>query len=103
MWGKIALAANALLNVGVLCLVAIYAELHWWFRSARRAGLEDSQLRTDFVVAADRLHILAICLAALLVVANFSLWRSEMRPRVLALCVFIWSMIVLVICLVLRV
>ena len=75
-------AANAGVSIlSVYLLLGVYGHLHWWYRDARRAGLDTQQLRHDFLASADQIPIIAILLSGCAAIANVALWQSNLIPK----------------------
>lgn len=93
---------HALISVAAVYLIAVYGRLHWWFRDAARAGLDDRQLAKGFFQALEHLPILAVCLAACVTASSVLLWREKIAPGALGVGLFAFSVISLTICLLIR-
>jgi hypothetical protein len=72
---KFLVCINAAFALVSILLTGIDGQLHWWYRSARRAGLEDPQLGAEFFRSLDKLHLLAVGLAFLTLVSNLAIWK----------------------------
>ena len=103
MNARIVFIVNIFLSGVALYIFGIYGRLHWWLRSARRSGLSDPQLSTDFLNAADRLHMIAIVLALLVVVSSSVAFRTNGAGRTFGLISFVFAAIVCVLLLFVRV
>lgn len=94
--------ANGVVGLISVYIVVIYGNLHWWYRAARRTGLESQSLRDAFLTQADRLPIIALVLASSALLGNAILLRSSLIPRRWGIAFMLLSLFCLVACVVVK-
>ena len=81
MSAKLILGINGAISLTGLSMVVVYGQLHWWYRSARRAGLRSDQVGAQFWAVVDQLRIIALVLCALSMAVSWLILREKRTPK----------------------
>jgi hypothetical protein len=81
MSAKLILGINSAVSLTGLSMVVVYGQLHWWYRSARNAGLRSDQVGAPFWAIADQLRIIALILCALSMATSWLILREKRTPK----------------------